>query len=53
VLFRSIVIAKRLKARRRTIRDAVTAIAAGGSPPVLRNTIAAQIFPDLRFPQTR
>lgn len=34
-------------------RDAITAIAAGGSPPVLRNTIASQIFPDLKFPQTR
>lgn len=34
-------------------RDAITAIAAGGAPPVLRNTIASQIFPDLRFPQTR
>jgi butyryl-CoA dehydrogenase len=34
-------------------RDVITAIAAGGAPPVLRNTIASQIFPDLRFPQTR
>ena len=34
-------------------RDAVTAIAAGGAPPVLRNTIASLLFPHLRFPQTR
>jgi butyryl-CoA dehydrogenase len=34
-------------------RDVITAIAAGGAPPVLRNTIASQIFPDVRFPQTR
>jgi butyryl-CoA dehydrogenase len=33
-------------------RDAVAAIVAGGSPPVLRNTIAAQLFPHRRFPQT-
>jgi butyryl-CoA dehydrogenase len=34
-------------------RDAVTAIAAGGAPAVLRNTIASQLFPHLRFSQTR
>lgn len=34
-------------------RDAVTAIAAGGAPPVLRNSMASMMFPHLRFPQTR
>ncbi|MBI5089618.1 MAG: acyl-CoA dehydrogenase, partial [Actinobacteria bacterium] len=34
-------------------RDAVTAIAAGGAPTLLRNTIASQLFPHLRFAQTR
>jgi butyryl-CoA dehydrogenase len=37
----------------RVHRDAVTAMVAGGSPPVLRNAIASQLFPDFRFPQTR
>ena len=32
-------------------RDAVTAMVAGGSPPVLRNAIDAQLFPHLRFSQ--
>jgi butyryl-CoA dehydrogenase len=36
----------------RVHRDAVTAMVAGGSPPVLRNAIAAQLFPDRRFKQT-
>lgn len=34
-------------------RDAVTNIVAGGSPAVLRNGIASQLFPHRRFPQTR
>jgi butyryl-CoA dehydrogenase len=34
-------------------RDAVTAMVAGGSPPVLRNAIASQLFPEFRFSQTR
>ena len=34
-------------------RDGVTAMVAGGSPAVLKNSIAAQIFPHRRFPQTR
>jgi butyryl-CoA dehydrogenase len=34
-------------------RDGVTAIAAGGAPSVLRNSIAALLFPHLKFPQTR
>ena len=34
-------------------RDGVTAMVAGGSPAVLKNSIAAQIFPNRRFPQTR
>jgi butyryl-CoA dehydrogenase len=33
-------------------RDAVTNIVAGGSPAVLRNGIAGQLFPNRRFPQT-
>ena len=33
-------------------RDAVAAMVAGGSPPVLKNAIAAQLFPHRRFPQT-
>jgi butyryl-CoA dehydrogenase len=37
----------------RVHRDAVTAMVAGGSPPVLRNAIASQLFPGFRFPQTR
>jgi len=36
----------------RVHRDAVTAMVAGGSPPVLRNAIAAQLFPERRFKQT-
>jgi butyryl-CoA dehydrogenase len=32
-------------------RDAVAAMVAGGSPPVLRNSIAAQLFPSRRFRQ--
>lgn len=32
-------------------RDAIAAMVAGGSPPVLRNTIAAQLFPEHRFRQ--
>jgi butyryl-CoA dehydrogenase len=32
-------------------RDAIAAMVAGGSPPVLRNTIAAQLFPPRRFRQ--
>jgi butyryl-CoA dehydrogenase len=34
-------------------RDGVTAMVAGGSPAILKNSIAAQIFPHRRFPQTR
>ena len=34
-------------------RDVVTGIVAGGSPPVLRNGIATQLFPNQRFRQTR
>ncbi|HEX4862885.1 MAG TPA: acyl-CoA dehydrogenase family protein [Acidimicrobiales bacterium] len=37
----------------RVHRDAVTAMVAGGSPPVLRNAIASQLFPEFRFAQTR
>jgi butyryl-CoA dehydrogenase len=37
----------------RVHRDAVTAMVAGGSPPVLRNAIASQLFPSFRFAQTR
>lgn len=33
-------------------RDGVSAMVAGGSPPVLKNAIAAQLFPHRRFPQT-
>jgi butyryl-CoA dehydrogenase len=33
-------------------RDAISSIVAGGSPAVLRNGIAAGLFPDRRFPQT-
>ncbi|PBC52117.1 isovaleryl-CoA dehydrogenase [Rhodococcus sp. ACS1] len=32
-------------------RDAIAAMVAGGSPPVLRNAIAAQLFPGHRFRQ--
>lgn len=34
-------------------REAVTNVVAGGAPAVLRNSIAATLFPHLRFPQTR
>ena len=34
-------------------RDAVTNLVAGGAPAVLRNSIAATLFPDRKFPQTR
>lgn len=34
------------------LRDAVTALVAGGAPAVLKNTIAAQLFPHRRFSQT-
>lgn len=34
-------------------REAVTNLVAGGAPAVLRNSIAAALFPDRRFPQTR
>jgi butyryl-CoA dehydrogenase len=33
-------------------RDGVAAMVAGGSPPVLRNAIASQLFPHRRFRQT-
>ena len=33
-------------------RDAVTNVVAGGAPAVLRNGIAAGLFPDRKFPQT-
>ncbi len=34
-------------------RDAVTNVVAGGAPSVLRNSIASQIFPGIKFPQTK
>jgi butyryl-CoA dehydrogenase len=34
-----------------TLRDAVTALVAGGAPAVLKNTIAAQLYPHRRFSQ--
>lgn len=34
-------------------RDVVATIVAGGSPPVLRNSIAAELYPDLRLSQRR
>jgi alkylation response protein AidB-like acyl-CoA dehydrogenase len=37
----------------RIVRDAVTNVVAGGAPPVLRNSIAATLFPGRKFPQTR
>jgi len=37
----------------RLARDAMTNLVAGGAPAVLRNSIAATLFPDRRFPQTR
>jgi butyryl-CoA dehydrogenase len=33
-------------------RDGIAAMVAGGSPPVLRNAIASQLFPHRRFRQT-
>jgi butyryl-CoA dehydrogenase len=33
-------------------RDCVTSVVAGGAPAVLRNGVAASLFPDRRFPQT-
>ena len=33
-------------------RDAITNVVAGGAPAVLRNGIAAGLFPDRKFPQT-
>jgi butyryl-CoA dehydrogenase len=33
------------------LRDAVTALVAGGAPAVLKNAIAAQLFPHRRFSQ--
>lgn len=33
-------------------RDCVTNVVAGGAPAVLRNGVAAGLFPDRRFPQT-
>lgn len=33
-------------------RDAIASVVAGGAPAVLRNSIAAMIFPNHRFPQT-
>jgi butyryl-CoA dehydrogenase len=32
-------------------RDAVALLVAGGSPPVIKNSIAASLFPDRQFPQ--
>jgi butyryl-CoA dehydrogenase len=34
-------------------RDAISSIVAGGAPAVLRNSVAAMLFPERRFPQTR
>lgn len=34
-------------------RDAITSVVAGGAPAVLKNSIAAMLFPDRRFPQTK
>ena len=34
------------------LRDAITAMVAGGSPAVLKNAIAAQLYPHRRFSQT-
>jgi butyryl-CoA dehydrogenase len=34
-------------------RDAISSVVAGGAPAVLRNSIAAMLFPELKFPQTR
>lgn len=38
-------------ATQRLHRDSMAALVAGGSPPVLKNAIAAQLFPDHRFRQ--
>lgn len=38
-------------AAQRLHRDAMAALVAGGSPPVLKNAIAAQLFPQHRFKQ--
>jgi butyryl-CoA dehydrogenase len=38
-------------ATQRLHRDSMAALVAGGSPPVLKNAIAAQLFPQHRFPQ--
>lgn len=38
-------------AAQRLHRDAMAALVAGGSPPVLKNALAAQIFPEHRFRQ--
>jgi butyryl-CoA dehydrogenase len=32
-------------------RDCVTNVVAGGAPALLRNGVAAGLFPDRRFPQ--
>jgi len=37
----------------RIVRDAVTNVVAGGAPAVLRNSIAAGLFPGYKFPQTK
>jgi alkylation response protein AidB-like acyl-CoA dehydrogenase len=37
----------------RIVRDAVTNVVAGGAPAVLKNVIAASLFPGRKFPQTR
>lgn len=34
-------------------RDAISNVVAGGSPAILRNTIAAGLFPDIRFSQSK
>ncbi|WP_123023284.1 acyl-CoA dehydrogenase family protein [Mycolicibacterium stellerae] len=38
-------------AAQRLHRDAMAALVAGGSPPVLKNALASQLFPDHRFRQ--
>lgn len=38
-------------AAQRLHRDAMAALVAGGSPPVLKNALASQMFPDQRFRQ--
>lgn len=37
----------------RVYRDAITNLVAGGAPAVLRNSVAAGLFPGRKFPQTR